>query len=121
MFSNDDIIFAYTRKMAIDDGVLIDATGAAGLCGFKVPMAITIAAWTRCVTEDGRNVSEGVAHGRLLLLLYDTWKACRNVNGNRVRFIYRPAFGNELVTLILHIGPGDTAAPVCTLMEPGDD
>ena len=121
MFSNDDIIFAYTRKMAIDDGVLIDATEAAQLCGFKVPMAITIAAWVRCVTGNGRNVSADVAHRRLLLLLSDTWKACRNANGNRVRFTYRPAFKNESVTLILHIGPGDTAAPVCTLMEPDDD
>lgn len=36
-------IYIYTRKQAIEDGVLIDVTETAKEAGFKVPVAVTCA------------------------------------------------------------------------------
>jgi hypothetical protein len=36
-----DVVYSYTRKQAIKDGVLIDVTKQAKETGFKVPVAIT--------------------------------------------------------------------------------
>ena len=39
-----EIIYAYTREMALEDGCLVDITEAAGEVGIKCPVAITRAA-----------------------------------------------------------------------------
>src|SRR4051812_27741843 len=36
-----EVIFAYTRKQAIEDGVLVDVTETAKEAGFKIPVALT--------------------------------------------------------------------------------
>jgi len=41
MMQNDEIIFAYTRNDAINDGIFIDITEMAKEAGFKIPVAIT--------------------------------------------------------------------------------
>ena len=38
-----DVIYAYTRQDAINDGVLVDVTELAREAGFKIPVAITAA------------------------------------------------------------------------------
>lgn len=43
-------IHTYTRRQAIADGVLVDATAMAYEAGFKRPIALTAGAWARCVT-----------------------------------------------------------------------
>ena len=40
-----DVIYAYTRAQAIEDGVLIDVTAAAREAGIKHPTALTSAVW----------------------------------------------------------------------------
>src|SRR5262249_62418604 len=49
MFENADLIHRYTRANAIRDGVLIDVSATAGDAGFQYPVALTAAAWSRCV------------------------------------------------------------------------
>lgn len=44
-----EVISSYSRKQAIEDGVLIDVTEAANQLGFRVPVAMTSAAWGDCV------------------------------------------------------------------------
>ena len=69
-----DPIFSYTRAQAIADGVLVDLTTAADdkgqrLCpqaGFKVPVAITRAAWAKTIEAGGSWKPEG--EGELLEL-----------------------------------------------------
>jgi len=39
------VIFSYTRKQAIEDGVLVDLTPFAKETGFKIPVACTAAVW----------------------------------------------------------------------------
>src|SRR3954451_8782369 len=44
-----DIISSYTRAQAIADGVLVDVTEAAKEAGFRIPVALTAAAWAEYV------------------------------------------------------------------------
>jgi hypothetical protein len=49
MFEQADLIHAYTRADALRDGVLIDVSATAGEAGIRYPVALTRAAWERCV------------------------------------------------------------------------
>src|SRR5579885_537438 len=48
-----EVIYSYTRAQALADGVLVDVTAAAREVGFKVPVAMTIAAWKEAVEPSG--------------------------------------------------------------------
>ena len=50
MTADDLLIFSYSRKEAIEDGVLIDVTETAREAGFRYPVALTSAAWATCVS-----------------------------------------------------------------------
>src|SRR5438477_5396663 len=99
-------IHAYTRAQAIADGVMVDLTSATDdrdqlLCqqaGFKVPVAITRAAWAETVeaggkwtpTDDGERLElEGGQSltGRLWDVLWMMRLACdKDKNTDRVHF-----------------------------------
>jgi hypothetical protein len=49
MFEGADPIHSYTRADALRDGVLIDVSPAAREAGIRYPVALTRAAWQRCV------------------------------------------------------------------------
>jgi hypothetical protein len=49
MFEDSDLIHRYSRTDAVRDGVLIDVSATAREARFKYPMALTAAAWARCV------------------------------------------------------------------------
>ena len=40
-----EVIFGYTRRQAIDDGVLVDVTEMAREAGFSWPFAMTAEVW----------------------------------------------------------------------------
>ncbi len=50
MFEDADLIHRYTRANAIADGALIDVSAVAREAGITYPVALTSAAWGRCVT-----------------------------------------------------------------------
>jgi hypothetical protein len=39
--TNEEVIFSYSRKQAIEDGVLVDLTSLARDAGIKFPVAVT--------------------------------------------------------------------------------
>src|SRR5262245_32898104 len=49
MFENADLIHRHSRADALRDGVLIDVSATATEAGFKYPVALTAAAWVKCV------------------------------------------------------------------------
>jgi hypothetical protein len=49
MFEEADLIHRYSRADALRDGVLIDVSATAWEAGFRYPVALTAAAWGRCV------------------------------------------------------------------------
>ena len=60
MFENADLIHSYSRAQAIEDGVLIDVSTVAREAGITYPVALTSAAWGRCVTVRRRGETEGL-------------------------------------------------------------
>ena len=105
-----DPIFSYSRAQAIADGVLVDLTTAADdkgqwLCpqaGFKVPVAITRAAWAKTIEAGGSWKPDGEGEllelkggqsltGRLWDLLWMLRLASgKTANSDRVHFQITP-------------------------------
>src|SRR5947209_325255 len=49
MFEEADLIHRYSRADALRDGLLIDVSATAREAGIRWPVALTCAAWGRCV------------------------------------------------------------------------
>src|SRR5690606_11899895 len=104
LFEGADVIYSYSRAQAIADGVLIDITEIAREAGFKVPVAITRAAWADCVewseaTQQRKRTVQDES-GRLWDVVYmANFEARRNAGHSRVTFtVYRvPAEGRGFV------------------------
>lgn len=130
-WADAEIVHAYTRKQAIEDGVLVDLSqGELGqLCrqaGFKVPMAMTATAFGQCVGGlDGEPLPAGQDQkGRLWdVLMVMRYIAAAHRDSDRFNFEVRVWNGkrHEVVHLWCLIGPGDTGEPVLTIMLQGED
>ncbi len=124
-------ISTYTRKQAIEDGVLVDVSGMARETGFRIPVAMTIAAWEDCVAwtdADSRRQTHQDQSGRLGDVLWMAWLAARNAPGRAacVFTLHRVPRGGRgykprAVLLKLVCGPGDEGEPVATIMLPDED
>ena len=122
-----NVIYSYTRAQAIEDGVLIDISTDAQAHGFKVHTVVTDNLYHRYVeVPSGLDRSYGQSvTGRLHDLLTLALFAARSSKGTdrvyfKVDFLMEPG-RSETVDIIAHIGPGDNAEPVLTIMLPEDD
>ena len=52
LFDDTDLVFSYSRRQALEDGVLVDVSEMAREAGFRYPVAITRAVWDGVVTPD---------------------------------------------------------------------
>lgn len=104
---NDFTIFEYSRKQAIDDGILIDVTPAARSQGFRLHTVIT----------DGLALRISANGSTLESVLFHLMQAI-GANSERTDRICFSADGMELWAIV---GPGDTPAPVLTIMLVGED
>lgn len=120
-----EVISAYTRKQAIDDGVLVDVSETAKEAGFRSGVALTRAVWDQYV-----EVPEGVKGqdeaGRLWDILYMLRVSAKQMNGDALLYKLHVRNTNRsgtppLVTLKAIIGPGDDREPVITIMLPDED
>ena len=127
---NPDLIYSYSRAQAIDDGVLIDVSDMARQAGFMVPVALTTAAWSDCVSwadADSRRQTPQDESGRLWDVVWMAYLATRRTAGSHVEVtLFRvPCDGcsraARTARLRMHIGPGDQGEPVITIMMPGED
>ena len=125
-----DIIYAYTRKQAIDDGVLIDVSTMAQEAGILFPVAVTPAIWYEYILPDNNLSNHGQStNGRLWDILWMFRSAAAKSSGSLLFFevnILQPANTEssvqlELVILKGHCGPGDQGEPVITIMRPDED
>ena len=125
-----EAIHIYTRAQAIEDGILVDVSKMAQEAGFRLSVAMTRTAWNDCVewsdTDSCRQVYQD-PEGRLWDVLWMAAQAARRGKNDRLAFqLYRVPRGGRverprLVTLHIHIGPGDGFDPVITLTLPGED
>ena len=120
------LIFAYTRKQAIEDGVLVDVTETAREAGFVIPVAVTCGVWAECVRVPDGVTGQDEA-GRLWDVLMMLRFAVRKASeGNRVDFAVHVRSDDNggtppLVSLYAVCGPGDESEPVVTVMLPHED
>lgn len=121
---NDEIIYAYTRAQAIEDGVLADVSEVAKEAGFRYPVALTHAVYVKYV-----EVPEGVIgqdeKGRLWDILFMCANQARRSNGES-EFLFTLYVRNnnrspKLVTLKAVCGANDDASPCITVMMPDED
>lgn len=136
-FDGFELIHAYTRAQALADGVLVELR-LAQRYGFKVPVAITSAAfgaaidWNLMDPEARTMVAQREA--AVLMAVLRTaqagFKAHREGKGpepgNRIDFVVDCLTNDgsaqtKKVPLYMLIGPGDNAEPVGTIMLPGED
>jgi hypothetical protein len=126
MFDNGDPIFSYSLAQAIADGTLIDVSAVARKAGIRYPVALTAAAWGRCVAVPPGVVCQDEA-GRLWDVLYQLRVTIGgSAGGPEVRFGVHVRNDNRegtppLVRLKALCGPGDIREPVITVMVPGED
>jgi hypothetical protein len=126
MFDDAEVIFSYSRRQAIADGVLIDVTAPAKESGIRFPVALTAAAaWAKCVAVPPGVECQDEA-GRLWDVLTMFRLAARRSEGDRLTFAVHVRDDNRgrtppLVRLKAVCGPGDDAAPVLTIMLPDED
>jgi hypothetical protein len=127
MFENFDLIHRYTRADAIRDGVLIDVTAVAREAGIRFPVALTRAAWERCVTVPPGVMCQDEG-GRLwdVLTMLRFAASGGNCGASALRFGVHVRNDNSertppLVTLKAVCGPGDSGEPVLTILLPHED
>lgn len=130
-----EVISTYTRKEAIEDGVLIDVTKMAKEAGIKHPTAITQNLWSSRVEVpeglEGIQDEKGRLWDVLCMFVFAARKATSPDLTYSVLFqakerkadIDRGTFNikMEKVQLNAVCGPGDQGEPVITIMLPGDD
>jgi len=125
-FQPADVIDSYTRKQAIADGVLVDVTDTAKETGFKYPVAVTQNLWDNWITPNEQAKRYGQDRdGRLWDVLWMCSLASRKSKETLVKFsvIFQNGPGQKNrhnLVLWAICGPGDTLAPVITVMLPED-
>lgn len=119
-----EVIYSYTRTQAIEDGVLVDVSETAAELGFRLPVAVSAAVWTRCVDWENEEAGQD-EKGRLWDVLWIARLAARGAKEqSQVGYILRVVQADqtvEHVELKMHIGPGDEGEPVITILMANED
>jgi hypothetical protein len=121
-----DLIYAYTRAQALEDGVLVDVSKIGKEAGFKVPVAVTQAVWGLIEDIPPRAHWESI-DGRLWDVVKMGWFAaqrCKETDTLWYKMLMnRNEHGHRVQALILklHIGGGDNGEPVVTIMLRNED
>jgi hypothetical protein len=121
-----EVIYSYTRKQAIADGVQMEVSQTAREAGICFPVYLTRALYDAYVTVPEGVTSQDEA-GRLWDIVWMLRHAIGQSNGeNRLPFALYVRNGNrrtKLVKLIAECGPLDIddGQPAITVMLPGED
>lgn len=121
---DSDMLFAYTRRQAIADGVLVDVSRQASPGemhgGFLVPVAVTAALWAAIEAIPQSLAGIADARGRLHDVLWMASLVARRASAAFV--VDLPIAGTRKRTqrLRVDVGPGDDSAPCVTIGFPED-
>ena len=127
IWADFDVIYAYTRAQALEDGELVDVSEKAKEAGITCAVAVTSALWgdiNIIPAQSGQDVA-----GRLWDILYMFTRAAKESKSNTIVYTLimpvKPAYNAEdeegLYRVKAVIGPGDKGEPVITLMRPDED
>ncbi len=126
IMSNENVfgetIYSYSRAQAIEDGVLVDLSQVESIRqSWKHPFACTSAVWA--LIEEALQKPHydlaGICHDVSIMAKLAIQNNAAARNSDEVRF--EVIIDGKKHAMKLHIGPGDTAAPVLTLMLPYED
>ena len=122
-----EVIYAYTRAQALEDGVLVDVSEMAKDAGIKFPVALTSAVYGKYIEVPDGITGQDVG-GRLWDILWMFRCAAGRCQGDTLHFQLYVRNHNrgrldyqDLVTLKAVCGPGDQGEPVITVMPPDED
>jgi hypothetical protein len=121
-----DPIYVYTRKEAIEDGVLIDLTeNFPDICkAYKWPVACTAGVWAIIERATNKKTStsdlSGVVHDVIWMSQrYQSQRYQTKKWETGAMFLVK--IGRKNHTFKIVSGPGDNAEPVLTIMLPEED
>lgn len=136
-----EVISTYSRAQAIEDGVLIDISELAREAGIKYPVAVSTGVYAVLVPwDDGREGDHsepkegqplygygqsfnGRAWDLLAIMLYEIRRGQRGYRVDFAPLFVMPGKSRRPVGVDMYAlcGPGDTSAPVITVMLPSED
>lgn len=119
LFDDADMIYAYSREDALNDGVLIDITAVASKVGFHAHTAMTHGVSTDVIDgHHGEWATPAMRIERIRQMLQDASEAIR-CSGNRNASV--AYFETYQVSCKVMLGPGDSGEPVFTLLLANED
>ncbi|MBX7165923.1 MAG: hypothetical protein K1X74_06200 [Pirellulales bacterium] len=122
---NMEVISQYSRKQAIDDGVLVELPLAlVHEAGFKHPTAVTRAVYELCIRVPKACDWQDETGRTWDVLTMLGWSVRRSLDRSEVIFtvlVQNDATGPQQVQLKAVIGPGDAGEPVMTILLPEED
>ncbi|MCS5712781.1 hypothetical protein HT99x_015180 [Candidatus Berkiella aquae] len=80
-----EMIYAYSRAQAIEDGELVDVSDMAKRSGFKIPVAVTRAVWVQYIEwadKDNDRQTIQDQSSRLRDVLWMLYVACNRIRTN---------------------------------------
>jgi hypothetical protein len=115
-----EVVYSYTRKQAIEDGVLVISvrlrrSRSTGNFRSRAPATVW-AIIEAALKKDGQDLN-GICHDISWMALI----AVRTGRQDAGQIHFKVIIAGTKHALKLHIGPGDTPAPVLTLMLPNED
>ena len=121
-----EVISSYSRRDALEDGVLVDVSELAREAGFKWPLAVTRGVWEILEPSDDLKAEGQSWNGRAWDMLTILRYAIRNASRpDEVHFsplfVLKPGREAVAVALWAKSGPGDDAEAVITIMLEGED
>ena len=127
LFDDTDLVFSYSRRQALEDGVLVDVSEMAREAAFRYPVAVTRAVWDGVVTPDHESRAMGQSEaGRLWDVLTVLRVAIRRSRGPVQILEFQVLVADRetslrTVTLKAVCGPDDDWSPCITVMLPQED
>lgn len=122
IFNESDVVFRYSRKQAIEDGVLVDISSIAKEAGIRFPIAVTRGVFG--ILEDTSGPGQDF-QGRAWDMLMIFRLEARKCEGDEIHFaplfVMNGKAKPESVAMWAKCGPGDDMAPVITIMLEGED
>lgn len=122
IFDDSDIVYKYTRKQAIEEGVLVDLTEIAKEAGIKFPLAVTSAVYGVLeVTSSQGQDFQGRAWDMLAIFRMHARRAVGDEIHFTPLFVMEGSEAARSVPMWAKCGPGDDGEAVITIMLEGED
>lgn len=121
--TRESIVYGYSRRQALVDGLLVDITKLAHEMGIVRSVAVTRAVHELVGGSDSESEGGQSPDGQLWDILWMLRLKALGAQGPMILFdvTLNTGFGHRLVRLKAAYSPGDDGEPVLTIMLPDED